>query len=195
VHRNKPTGRAVIPRALHSKGAIMAGISQIFRWLFAVQDAISRVLGWGGAAALGLIVVIFAYEVSMRYAFAAPTIWANDFVSFLLLVSVFLYLPWLTREGGNIAVTIVPDMLPRRVGQALLRTGFFVGALACLWAAQISVVETERLFLRNTMTLTTVRLPKWMFLALITYGLGNSGLYFLRLALKPDAQNAEGSHA
>ena len=173
----------------------MARISQVFRWLFAIQDAISRGLGWGGAAALGLIVLIFAYEVSMRYAFAAPTIWANDFVSFLLLASVFLYLPWLTREGGNVAVTILPDMLPEGARQLLLRAGFLVAALACLWTTQIGLAETERLFARNTMTLTTVRVPKWLFLALITYGLGNSGLYFLRLALVPGAQKGAGVHA
>jgi C4-dicarboxylate transporter, DctQ subunit len=173
----------------------MTPLSKVLRRLFGIQDFASRILGWGGAAALGLIVVIFAYEVTMRYLFAAPTIWANDFVSFLLLVSVFLYLPWLTREGGNIAVTIIPDMMPARAGQIMLRTGLFVGGLACLWATQISFLETERLFLRNTMTLTTVRLPKWLFLALITYGLGNSGLYFLRLALVPDAQKAGNVHA
>jgi C4-dicarboxylate transporter, DctQ subunit len=174
---------------------MMAVLRQVLRWFFRIQDFASRGIAWGGAAALGLIVVIFAYEVSMRYLLAAPTYWANDFVSFLLLVSVFLYLPWLTREGGNIAVTIVPDILPPRMGQALLRLGLLAGAAVCLWAMHISIQETGRLLQRNTMTLTTVRLPKWIFLALITYGLGNSGLYFLRLALAPDAQKAGNPHA
>jgi C4-dicarboxylate transporter DctQ subunit len=174
---------------------MMMVLRQVLRWLFGVQDFVSRVVAWGAAVALGLIVVIFAYEVSMRYLLAAPTYWANDFVSFLLLISVFLYLPWLTREGGNIAVTIVPDILPERIGKALLRLGLLAGAVVCLWAMHISIQETGRLLQRNTMTLTTVRLPKWVFLALITYGLGNSGLYFLRLALVPDAQKAGNVHA
>lgn len=173
----------------------MYSLRQLLQGLFALQDFVSRLLGWSAAAALGLIVLIFGYEVSMRYILAAPTYWANDFVSFLLLASVFLYLPWLTREGGNVAVTLVSDILPASAAQLLLRLGFLVAGLVCLWAMYIGLQETSRLISRNTMTLTTVRLPKWIFLALITYGLGNSGLYFLRLALVPDAQRAGTSDA
>lgn len=166
----------------------MGPVRRLLHGLLRLQDVLSLGISWAGATALGLIVVIFSYEVTMRYLFGAPTRWANDFVAFLLLVSVFCYLPWLTREGGNIAVTLVPDILPQRAGEWMLRAGFLVAAGVCLWAAWIGVQETERLFRRNTMTLTTVRFPKWAFLALITYGLGNSGLYFLRLALIPGAQ-------
>ena len=35
------------------------------------------------------------------------------------------------------------------------------------------------LFERGTATLTVVRIPKWTLTAFITYGLFNSGLYFL----------------
>lgn len=159
------------------------------------HDALSFAGFVGGAAALGLIVVIYAYEVTMRYFFVAPTMWASDFVSFLLLISVFLAMPWLTKEGGHVAVTLLPDLLPARLGKALLRLGFLAGAVACLWASWISLQENVVLFDRGTVTLTVVRVPKWMLTAFITYGLFNSGLYFMRAVFAREASAEAGRHA
>lgn len=64
-----------------------------------LQDIVSRAGFVLGAASLGAIVVIYAFEVVSSYVFGAPTKWASDFVSFLLLISVSATAPWLTREG------------------------------------------------------------------------------------------------
>jgi TRAP-type C4-dicarboxylate transport system permease small subunit len=149
--------------------------------ILAFQDGLSRVGFVLGAIALGLIVVIYAYEVISRYLFGAPTLWASDFVSFLLLISVFATAPWLTREGGHVAVTIIPDLLPAW-RSLLIRAGFLLAAVVCLWASWICLGENIYLYNRGTSTLTTIRIPKWILSAFITYGLVNSGLYFLRLA-------------
>jgi len=146
-----------------------------------MQDALTRLGFLVGVSALGAIVVIYAYEVVARYAFGAPTLWASDFVSFLLLISVFSTAPWLTREGGHVAVTILPD-LAGGLRAPMLRAGYLVAAGTCLWAAWLCLGEVQHLFNRGTSTLTTVRIPKWILIAFITYGLLNSGLYFLRLA-------------
>ncbi|MGQ7244971.1 TRAP transporter small permease [Salinicola sp. V024] len=148
--------------------------------LLTVHDGISRAGFILGCMALGAIVCIYAFEVISRYAFGAPTIWASDFVSFLLLISVFATAPWLTREGGHVAVTIVPDLLPA-VRDLVLRVGFLMAAGVCLWASWICFEENIYLYNRGTSTLTTVRIPKWILSAFITYGLLNTGLYFLRL--------------
>jgi TRAP-type C4-dicarboxylate transport system permease small subunit len=154
------------------------------RFLLQTQDRFTWLGFILGATALGAIVLIYAYEVTARYLFAAPTMWASDFVSFLLLISVFSTAPWLTREGGHVAVTILPDMIPA-LRDLILRAGFLAAAAACLWAAWICFGENLYLFERGTSTLTTIRIPKWILSAFITYGFLNSGLYFLRLAARP----------
>jgi TRAP-type C4-dicarboxylate transport system permease small subunit len=162
------------------------------RPILKAQDALTWVGFLAGATALGAIVVIYAYEVISRYMFGAPTMWASDFVSFLLLISVFATAPWLTREGGHVAVTILPDMVPA-LREVILRAGFLVAAGVCLWATWICVGENLYLFERGTSTLTTIRIPKWILSAFITYGLLNSGLYFIRLTFAPletETQNA-----
>lgn len=162
--------------------------------LLRVQDRISLAGQWLGALALGSVVIIYAFEIVMRYFLRAPTIWASDFVSFLLLVSVFAALPWLTREGGNVAVTLLPDFLPPALGQRLLRAGFFVSAMTCLWVAYIGLEETLISYGRNTMTMTTVRVPRWPMLLLIAVAFLGSGLHFFRLALARDVENDGSGH-
>jgi TRAP-type C4-dicarboxylate transport system permease small subunit len=165
-------------------------IATALRPVLRAQDVISRTTFRLGAAALGLIVVIYAYEVVVRYFLLSPTLWASDFVSFLLLISVFLVMPWLTREGGHVAVTLVPDHLPPFPARLLTRAGLLIGAVVCLWAFWICLQETASVYERGTMTLTTVRIPKWTLMALIAYGLGNSGLHFLRAALRGPERGA-----
>ncbi|MGR3740449.1 MAG: TRAP transporter small permease [Limimaricola soesokkakensis] len=160
------------------------------RPILRLQDALTRLAFFVGAGALAAIVLIYAYEVVSRYAFGAPTLWASDFVSFLLLISVFCAGPWLTREGGHVAVTILPDLASVR-RPLILRMGFLVAAATCLWATWLCLGEVRHLAERGTATLTTVRIPKWILMAFIAYGVGNSGLYFLRLACGADLSGTE----
>ena len=97
------------------------------------------------AGALGLIVMIFSYEVFSRYLMGAPTKWASDFVSFLLLISIFLVLPHVTRIDGNVSVPILLNVLGRRASDFMRRLGFVLGAAVCLWAGYIFLDETLRL--------------------------------------------------
>ena len=166
------------------------GLANVLRW----HDLMSRTFYQLGIFALSSIVVIYSYEVISRYVFDSPTRWASDFVSFLLLITVFLVMPWLTRAGGHVAVTVLNDQLPERGRQVMLRGGYLVGAAACLCLGYIVFLETWRLYERGTGTLTTVSIPKWLLFALICYGLFNSGVYFLRLAAKCDVtESAEES--
>ena len=154
-----------------------------------VHDIISKGAWHAAALALGLVVVIFAYEVTMRYVFSAPTRWASDVVSFLLLVTVFLAAPWLARQRGHVAVTILPEMLPPRAERMVVASGYVVAAIVSFLAAWICIGETVLLYGRDTMTLTSFRIPKWWLLAVISYGLLDCGLQFLRAAFE---RNAEG---
>lgn len=160
------------------------------RPILKLQDTLTRLGFLMGVGALAAIVLIYTYEVVSRYAFGAPTLWASDFVSFLLLISVFSAAPWLTRENGHVAVTILPDMAGA-LRPVILRAGFLVAAATCLWAAWLCLGEVQHLAARGTLTLTSVRIPKWILVAFITYGVGNSGLYFLRLAFGADLSDTE----
>ena len=150
--------------------------------LLALHDAVSRAAWYGAAIALGLVVAIFTYEVISRYLLAAPTRWASDVVAFLLLATVFLAAPWLARTQGHVAVTILPDLLPPGAQRAVIAAGYLVGAAVCFWAAWMCVTETVLLQGRGTMTLTSFRIPKWWLMVVMSYGLADCGLQFIRAA-------------
>lgn len=163
------------------------------RWPLALHDLVSRGAFGLACTALAIIVASFAYEVVMRYAFNAPTLWASDLVSFLLLASVFFAAPWLTRDGGHIAITLLPDMLPRRGANLVLRAGFLVSAAVCAWTGWIVAEEVAILVSRGTRTLSGVSIPKWWLVALILFGFVGSSLYFVRLAFGPMATDGTGA--
>ncbi|WP_165455828.1 TRAP transporter small permease [Paracoccus subflavus] len=150
--------------------------------LLAMHDNLSRATWYGAAIALGLVVAIFTYEVLSRYLLAAPTRWASDVVAFLLLATVFLAAPWLARTQGHVAVTILPDLLPPGAQRASIAAGYLIGAAVCFWATWMCVAETVLLQQRGTMTLTSFRIPKWWLMAVMSYGLLDCGLQFIRAA-------------
>lgn len=150
--------------------------------LLALHDGVSKAAWHAAAVALGVVVAIFTYEVFSRYVLGAPTRWASDVVAFLLLATVFLAAPWLARTQGHVAVTILPDLLPPGAQRALIAAGYLVGAAVCFWAAWMCVTETALLQRRGTMTLTSFRIPKWWLMVVMTYGLADCGLQFIRAA-------------
>jgi TRAP-type C4-dicarboxylate transport system permease small subunit len=155
-------------------------LSGVLGW----HDIVSQALYRLGIVALGLIVIIFSYEILLRYFLGTPTRWASDFVSFLLLIKVFLVLPWLTRSGGNVAVTVINDQMPEKVRKFMIIMGYLIASITCIYLGYIVFLETLTLYSRGTRTLSTVSIPRWILYAFICYGLINAGLYFLRLVFQ-----------
>ena len=67
-----------------------------------------------GLCALAMTLFI-TLDVFLRYAFNAPTIWANEVSSYLLLVMVFMGAAYALREKAHIRIDVVVSRLPRRV--------------------------------------------------------------------------------
>lgn len=135
-----------------------------------------------GAAAFGLIVVFYCYEVLMRYGFNAPTRWAPDFVAYALCIGTFLMLPSLTRRHGHVAITLLLEAMPPRSRRHLERTIAMISGAICLAIAWYALGEVIRQYERNIGTIAIIRLPKWWISAFIPLGLTGAGLQFLRLA-------------
>jgi len=135
-----------------------------------------------GAGALGFIVVAYGYEVVARYAFAAPTEWASEFVPYLLSAGVFLLLPEMTRRKGHIAVTLVPDAAPPRAAAVLEVLALALAFIACATAGWISLEENLRQYRNGVQLAGNYVIPKWWVSALMTYGFVSAALHFLRLA-------------
>jgi C4-dicarboxylate transporter, DctQ subunit len=130
---------------------------------------------------LVVIVFSFSYEVVARYFFASPVWWANEVVSYALCIGVFLAMPEVTRRNGHVAVTVLLDALPRHYRAVLLGCIQFIGFLACLAVAWMSLNQNISQFQRETMIIAAIQpIPKVYISAWITFGFFSSALYLLR---------------
>lgn len=134
-------------------------------------------------ACLGIISVVYCYEVVLRYAFNAPTTWANPLVSYLLCALIFLAMPEMTRVSAHISINLLTDAVPPRIGDMLSQIIRAVGMVACLVGAWITAGETGAQFVSGIWTISYFPVPKWIVSIFIPYGFLSAGLYFLRQLL------------
>ena len=145
-----------------------------------IHDGITRVLFVIGVVLIGLIGVLYVYEVASRYFFNAPTDWGNDTSTFMLSAATFLCIPQLVRDGGHVAVTIIFQYASPPAALWVARITAVAGAVVCALAAYMSFEETSRQIANDILTNTTTAIPKWWVTAFMPYGLANASLYFVR---------------
>ena len=133
-------------------------------------DGVTKVCYWASGLTLAAIVVVFCYEIVARYAFAAPTRWGHDTVTYLLCVGTFLAAPEVARVKGHVAITFMHSFLPQGVQRWVEVCLAITVALVCLTAAYITGIEAHRQFDRNIMTLGTFIVPKWWVSTFIPVG-------------------------
>jgi TRAP-type C4-dicarboxylate transport system permease small subunit len=162
-------------------------MAPFWRKLADLHDAITSASFAGAAAVLGAIAFSFCYEVTARYFFAAPTSWANAFVSYLLCAAIFLAVPELTRRRAHVAISLLLDRLPPKSAVALNRIIRAASAAACLLATWITANATLDQFNLGIDTISTYPIPKWWVSVFIPYGMFSSGIYFIRDLARDDA--------
>jgi TRAP-type C4-dicarboxylate transport system permease small subunit len=125
---------------------------------------------------------LYSMEVVLRYFVNAPTRWSLETITFLMLIMMFLAVPHAVRAGMHIAVALLEDLYPRHKS----RLGFVMnlfGLILCTFVAYVSLREGIREYQQAIETMGNLVIQKWWLTAFITYGFGNSALWYLRLLL------------
>ena len=162
-----------------------------WRRLTGLHDAVTAASYAAAAGVLGGIAFSFCYEVAARYFFAAPTSWANAFVSYLLCAAIFLAVPELTRRRAHVAINLLIDRASPHWAHQLNRLIRLAGAGACLLATWISANATLDQIALGIDTISAYPIPKWTVSIFIPYGMLSAGLYFLRDLLADEAGAAQ----
>ena len=165
----------------------------LWRRLADLHDAITAASFAGSAIVLAAIALSFCYEVVARYFFAAPTSWANAFVSYFLCAAIFLAVPELTRRRSHVAINLLLDRLPPSRALALNRLIRAAGAVACLLATWIAANATIEQISLGIETISAYPVPKWWVSIFIPYGMLSAGLYFVRDLIAGDAATGPAS--
>jgi len=134
------------------------------------------------AAALGLVGMggLYCMEVVARYVMNAPTRWSLEVITFLMLIVTFLAIPHAVRSCMHIAVTLLADLYPNRA-QHLAFVLNIIGFVLCAFITYVSFGENIAQYTGAIETIGNVVIPKWWLSVFITYGFGNSALWYLRL--------------
>jgi C4-dicarboxylate transporter, DctQ subunit len=149
---------------------------RLFRW----HDWLTDVSFCVAMAALVGIALSFCYEVVARYFFNAPTVWASPVASYALCASIFFAMPQLTRSASHISLNLMGSMLNKGLELVVARAVNIAAAGACFLACWITAGAAANDFFLGILTNTYLPVPKWWLSMIIPYGMGSSGVYFLR---------------
>jgi TRAP-type mannitol/chloroaromatic compound transport system permease small subunit len=83
------------------------------RGLVRTVDGISRFFGAIAAALVIVLVVLMLYDVVLRYAFNAPTIWGNDLNTWLMGASFVLSIAYAMSTDSHVRVDLLYDQRTR----------------------------------------------------------------------------------
>ena len=129
---------------------------------------------------LGLIFVEYCLEVVLRYLLNAPTSWGGEFISYAQCASVFLVMPFLTKNGGHVAITMIIERMPPRAAGILAWILYFVSFVICALGAWITLDESVRQFIDDVQLMKVHPIPQWWVSIFVAYGFGMSALHYLR---------------
>lgn len=165
-------------------------MGEALRTLMRVHDGLTRLGFHLSKLCLGIIVFAYCYEVFARYFFGAPTWWSSEAVQYSLCIGCFLMMPYVTKEKGHVAVTVLLEMLEARKARIVYWLIYLVAFLVCAAATWISFDENIRQIVKDVHLMKVKPIPKIYISAWITYGFASSALYFLRM-LDPRTLGAE----
>src|SRR3546814_4945929 len=92
-----------------SSALMRSSIKRLGSAMHSVADTIGTLGLIGAALTLAGLIAAYLIEVFFRYWLNDPTGWANDVVSYLLALSVFLAMPKVAQQGGHVAITFLMD--------------------------------------------------------------------------------------
>jgi TRAP-type mannitol/chloroaromatic compound transport system permease small subunit len=153
------------PTALTPPSGLVAPGNALTRLLDAITRAVGRAIAW-------LIIPMVAslvYEVTARYLFDAPTVWAYDMTYMLYGTFFMLGSAWTLQRGGHIRTdTFYADWSPRRraLVDAACYVLFFLPAMAVF--LKLGADYFWKSFQQNERIVTSPWLPiVWPFKAVL----------------------------
>lgn len=149
-----------------------------------ILDGATKTSFYIGGVAFSLIIFGYILEVVLRYFFNAPTSFTSDFTQWCFAAMVMLCIPQVTLNKGHVIISFFLEKMSPNFRSNLERVLSFAGFLICMTAAWICLSETIRQYEIDIQTAWNYPIPKWWISVLIPYGIGLTGLQFLRISLK-----------
>jgi tripartite ATP-independent transporter DctM subunit len=137
-------------------------------------DAISATLGgrlsrilchgmlWLAIAGVVAMALSTTYDVAVRYAFNAPTVWATELSTYFLVATIFLGAGATHLAGANVRVEFLPNLLRGPARRDLEIACAWVGLLITLLAAWQSALMVASDYVNEARIFSLLLTPTWM---------------------------------
>jgi len=142
---------------------------------------------WLAGASLVLFTAVFNLEVVRRYFLNAPSVWSQDVIGVCALAATFLAMPYVTMKQGHVRIDILVQKMSPGAARMVTAVSVVLALVVLLAVAWITGTEACKQFQRGTMTASSIAIPKWPLLAVMTWGFLSSGLHLLSLPFTREA--------
>jgi len=159
------------------------------------SDLLSRASFFLGVSAISLIILFLMFDLITR-TLGRPVGWVAEISVYLYAFSICTSLPYVTRQGAQIAVTLLPETLPGRVRTLLYHAVEMLSCFVCVVVSILFAFIMVQQYQAGTTTVADISIAKWILSAMFAYGFFFSGLMHLVNAVsarKQDDLSAEGS--
>ena len=133
-----------------------------------------------GALLLLFVTFSITYSIVTRQMGLGSPIWVFQFNEYSLLWITFLGTAWLLAENKHVQISLLTNILGKRVNKGLDIIHNVVGFVLCGVLAWYGYFSTKDHLLRNVIDTQAVDVPKWIILAVIPFGFVLLSLQFLK---------------
>ena len=134
-------------------------------------DRLSILAGLAGALALLLIVSFVCFEVVSRTVFNEPTVWVNEYSTYLLIGITFAGLAYAQKEKAHIQVELILGYLPENARKTLDIVGHWIGLLFVCFTAWQMISFNYQEYINDTRNWGLLATPQWVPELFVSFGL------------------------
>jgi C4-dicarboxylate transporter DctQ subunit len=135
---------------------------------------------FAGICLVGLVAMV-GTDIFLRSVFNKPLGWVKEISEYIMIFFPFLLAAWIMEEDGHIKMDLLINNVSPRVRNVMNTVTYILSAIVVLILLCFSFRVTLNLYQTHFFTPTILRLPKFMFIAVISLGFL---ILFLQLLLK-----------
>ena len=148
------------------------------------HDRLSDAGLWVTMAALAFVASLSFVATMSRYFLGAPIGWVTDWTGYLLVLTIFVSAPAVTRRGMHVSMDLLFGVIRSNVLYRLLTLIAHLLTLTILCVLCVVVAQSLGAAWRTgTSTAAAYPIPRWWLIALLLYGFAGSALHVLRTML------------
>lgn len=134
-------------------------------------DRLSMLAGLAGALALLLIVAFVCFEVVSRTVFNEPTVWVNEYATYLLIGISFVGLAYAQKEKAHIQVELILGYMPKNARKTFDIVAHWIGLFFVCFTTWQMISFNYQEYINDTRNWGLLATPQWVPELLVSVGL------------------------